>query len=139
MFPPARRWFHLPADVECVHADALAFLRSTPRQWSAVAVDVFQGATAGFGGVAFLESIPVPPTSCAIALNPITNRAYVAGGTRPTLTVIDVIRNRGAKTRPISRRRRAGVNEVAVDPSVGRVYVTDRESDRLTVLDEKAL
>ncbi len=43
-FEIARRWFHLPADVECVHADALAFLRSTSRQWSAVAVDVFRGA-----------------------------------------------------------------------------------------------
>jgi spermidine synthase len=43
-FEIARRWFHLPDDVECVHADALAFLRSTPRQWSAIAVDVFQGA-----------------------------------------------------------------------------------------------
>jgi spermidine synthase len=43
-FEIARRWFHLPPDVECVHADAVAFLRSTPRQWAAVAVDVFQGS-----------------------------------------------------------------------------------------------
>jgi spermidine synthase len=42
-FEIARRWFHLPPEVECVHADALAFLRGTTRQWAAVAVDVFHG------------------------------------------------------------------------------------------------
>lgn len=42
-FEIARRWFHLPPDVQCVHGDALEFLRSTTRQWSAVAVDVFHG------------------------------------------------------------------------------------------------
>jgi spermidine synthase len=42
-FEIARRWFQLPDDVQCVHADALAFLRSTPRQWSAIAIDVFHG------------------------------------------------------------------------------------------------
>ncbi|HEY3814537.1 MAG TPA: methyltransferase domain-containing protein [Caulobacteraceae bacterium] len=43
-FEVARRWFHLPPEVECVHADALEFLRSTGRQWDAVAVDVFNGS-----------------------------------------------------------------------------------------------
>lgn len=42
-FEIARRWFHLPTEVECIHAEALAFLRGTPRQWSAVAIDVFHG------------------------------------------------------------------------------------------------
>lgn len=42
-FEIARRWFHLPEDVACVHADAMTFLRSTSEQWSAVAVDVFDG------------------------------------------------------------------------------------------------
>jgi spermidine synthase len=42
-FELARRWFHLPDSVECIHADALALLRETDRQWSAVAIDVFQG------------------------------------------------------------------------------------------------
>lgn len=42
-FELARRWFHLPDDVECIHADALALLRETDRQWSAVAIDVFHG------------------------------------------------------------------------------------------------
>jgi predicted membrane-bound spermidine synthase len=42
-FEIARRWFHLPAEVTCVHADAMAFLRSTTERWSAVAVDVFRG------------------------------------------------------------------------------------------------
>jgi predicted membrane-bound spermidine synthase len=42
-FEIARRWFHLPEEVKCVHADAMTFLRSTSEQWSAVAVDVFDG------------------------------------------------------------------------------------------------
>lgn len=44
-FDIARRWFHLPEAIECVHADAVAYLRSTTRQWDAVAVDVFRGPT----------------------------------------------------------------------------------------------
>jgi spermidine synthase len=43
-FDIARRWFHLPEDTECVHADAVAYLRSTQRRWNAVAVDVFRGS-----------------------------------------------------------------------------------------------
>lgn len=42
-FEIARSWFHLPADVRCVHADALDFLRTTTVRWSAIAVDVFHG------------------------------------------------------------------------------------------------
>lgn len=42
-FEIARRWFHLPLEVECVHADALEFLRTTSQQWSAIAIDVFHG------------------------------------------------------------------------------------------------
>jgi spermidine synthase len=40
-FEIARSWFHLPADVRCVHADAVDFLRTTTERWSAIAVDVF--------------------------------------------------------------------------------------------------
>lgn len=43
-FDIARQWFHLPDETECVHADAAAYLRSTTRQWDAIAVDVFRGA-----------------------------------------------------------------------------------------------
>lgn len=42
-FEIARRWFHLPEAVECVHADAVTYLLSTTRQWDAVAIDVFRG------------------------------------------------------------------------------------------------
>ncbi len=31
-FAIARQWFGLPAEVECIHADAMAFLKSTARQ-----------------------------------------------------------------------------------------------------------
>lgn len=40
-FEIARKWFHLPAEVICVHADALDFLRSTRQSWPAIAIDVF--------------------------------------------------------------------------------------------------
>lgn len=42
-FEIARRWFHLPAEVDCVTADALEFLKQTGGRWDAVAVDVFHG------------------------------------------------------------------------------------------------
>jgi len=42
-FELARRWFHLPDNVECIHADALDLLRETDRRWAAVAIDVFHG------------------------------------------------------------------------------------------------
>ncbi|MGZ3371628.1 MAG: spermidine synthase [Caulobacteraceae bacterium] len=42
-FDIAREWFHLPPTVECAHDDAVTFLRQTARQWSAIAIDVFQG------------------------------------------------------------------------------------------------
>lgn len=42
-FEIARRWFHLPQEVECVHSDALDYLRASRRQWDAIAIDVFHG------------------------------------------------------------------------------------------------
>lgn len=42
-FQIARNWFHMPADVECICADAVEFLRSNTRQWDAIAVDLFRG------------------------------------------------------------------------------------------------
>ncbi|WP_312165570.1 hypothetical protein [Phenylobacterium sp.] len=42
-FTAARRWFHLPSRIECVHADARAFLRGGRRRWNGVAVDLFRG------------------------------------------------------------------------------------------------
>lgn len=42
-FVLARRWFHLPPEVVCVEADAATFLQTTQAQWSAIAVDVFDG------------------------------------------------------------------------------------------------
>jgi len=42
-FDIARKWFHLPDQVECVHADALEYLKTTPRQWDAIAIDVYLG------------------------------------------------------------------------------------------------
>ena len=43
-FELARAWFRLPHEVECVHADAMEFLKTNTRRWKAIAVDVFRGA-----------------------------------------------------------------------------------------------
>lgn len=66
-FEIARRWFGLPADVECVHADALAFLGSTPDRWSAIAVDVFHG-------------LEVPPTLLTTETGGLLRRILKPGG-----------------------------------------------------------
>lgn len=42
-FEIARNWFHMPADVECICADAAEFLGANTRRWDAVAVDIFRG------------------------------------------------------------------------------------------------
>jgi len=42
-FDIAHRWFQLPMTVECVKADAMAFLHSTSEQWDAIAIDVYRG------------------------------------------------------------------------------------------------
>jgi spermidine synthase len=44
-FNIARRWFHLPKEVTCVHADAVTFLHDTTIQWSAIAIDVYDGVS----------------------------------------------------------------------------------------------
>lgn len=41
-FTIARRWFYLPENVTCVHADAADFMRDTCLQWPAIAIDVFE-------------------------------------------------------------------------------------------------
>lgn len=42
-FEIARDWFQMPADVECICADAIRFLHDNTRRWDAVAVDIFRG------------------------------------------------------------------------------------------------
>lgn len=66
-FEIARRWFHLPPEVDCVHADALEFLRTTSQQWSAVAVDVFHG-------------VEIPETILTSDIGALLVRAVTPGG-----------------------------------------------------------
>ncbi len=66
-FEIARRWFHLPDDVRCVPADALAFLRSTPDRWSAIAIDVFHG-------------LEIPPAFLTDEIGALLRRALKPGG-----------------------------------------------------------
>jgi len=66
-FDIAREWFHLPATVRCVHADALAFLRDTAERFSAIAVDVFHG-------------LEIPEAVLTTEIGPLLLRALKAGG-----------------------------------------------------------
>lgn len=66
-FSLARRWFHLPAAVTCIGADATAFLRATPTLWPAVAVDVFDG-------------LAIPPLMLAPETGALLARALFRGG-----------------------------------------------------------
>lgn len=42
-FTAARRWFGLPNQIQCIHADALTFLRRNTRRWTGIAIDLFCG------------------------------------------------------------------------------------------------
>lgn len=99
-FEIARRWFHLPADVECVHEDALEFLRSTTRQWSAVAVDVYRGVeipdsilTSDIAGLLSRAVEPGGPIVWNVADNPVS---------RPTRWICKALRREGLSPRSLS-------------------------------------
>ncbi len=66
-FEIARRWFHLPSSVECVHADAIDFLWGNERRWSAVVVDVFRG-------------VEIPAAVLTTEVGALLRRAVSAGG-----------------------------------------------------------
>jgi 2-polyprenyl-3-methyl-5-hydroxy-6-metoxy-1,4-benzoquinol methylase len=66
-FNIAREWFHLPAAVRCVHADAMTFLRDTTGRFSAIAVDVFHG-------------LEIPEAVLTTEIGPLLLRALKPGG-----------------------------------------------------------
>jgi len=115
-FELARRWFHLPNNVECVHADALALLRETDRQWSAVAIDVFQG-------------VEIPDDMLTADLGPLLTRVVEPGGlivwnvadgpgSEPARQIVKSLRLQGLKPSMVS----------VIDPDVGNTLVICRNS-----------
>lgn len=66
-FDIARAWFHLPQEVRCIHADALAFLRETSDRFSAIAVDIFHG-------------LEIPEAVFTTETGPLLRRALKPGG-----------------------------------------------------------
>ena len=97
-------------------------------------VSVFDGLSNGH-----LTSVAVPAGSCAIALDPRTNNAYLAGGAPATLTVIDLISNQVESSRPIGGAAGSTVSGIAADLETGRVYVLLREPGGVAVFNGRTL
>jgi hypothetical protein len=113
-FELARRWFHLPDDVECIHADALALLRETDRKWSAVAIDVFHG-------------VEIPDDFLTTDVGQLLTRVVEPGGlivwnvadgpgSRPARWIVKALRQQGLQPSMIS----------VIYPDVGNTLVVCR-------------
>lgn len=114
-FDIARRWFHLPASVECVKADAIEFLRSTSEQWDAIAVDVYQG-------------VEIPDSLLASDIGSLLARAVRPGGVI-VWNVAD-----GPKSRSVrwiwAALHRSGLNPIMVsvlNADVGNALIVCRD------------
>jgi spermidine synthase len=98
-FTAARRWFHLPNQIECVHADALAFLRNSKRRWNGIAIDVFCGLeipdrfmTAEFGALLLGALEPGGVLVWNVADDPLSSTvAWVARAMRDAGLVAEAI------------------------------------------------
>ena len=117
-FSIARRWFHLPREVRCVHADAVAFLQDTSVQWPAIAIDVYDGV-----------SIPAALFSAEFAnrlksvLSPGGQVVWnVASGLREpdTRRIVDLLERAGLQT---------SAHSVTNDESLANTLVTGRRTD----------
>jgi YVTN family beta-propeller protein len=87
------------------------------------------------------KKIPVGAKPCGLAVNAKAMKVYV-GHDSGVLTVIDAVANRVAATRRVVESAHAAtllLNQVAVDPQTRRVYVVDRDSNRVLILSEKDL
>ena len=115
-FELARRWFHLPDSVECIHADALALLRATDRQWSAVAIDVFHG-------------VEIPADFLTLDVAQLLTRVVEPGGlivwnvadsptSRPARRIVEALRLQGLRPSMVS----------VIDAEVGNTLIVCRNS-----------
>src|SRR5580704_8735427 len=75
-------------------------------------------------------TIPVGSSPRAVAVNPATNKVYVANYDSGTLTVID-----GATNVPVAVTVGGKPIAVAVNPVSNKVYVANYDSGTLTVID----
>jgi spermidine synthase len=115
-FALAKKWFHLPDDVECVCADAWAFLRASDRRWGGIAVDLFRGneIPAPFLTPAFAERL----VDSVAARGPIVWNVADAPDSEATREVLEMLRAAGLRARALS----------VVSPTVGNTIIVGKRA-----------
>ncbi len=101
-------------------AAALPTVPSAPRQ---------AAAPAQADGIV-LPPIPVGTSPAAVAVNPVTNKIYVANASSNTITVID-----GATNATTTIAAGTSPNTVAINPVTNKIYVINGGSNNITVVD----
>jgi YVTN family beta-propeller protein len=84
------------------------------------------------GAQSATETIPVGSNPAGIAVNPVTNRVYVANNASNSVTVIDGVTN-AAATLQIPSANLPKV--VAVNPVTDKIYIGGESDNRVTVID----
>ena len=77
-----------------------------------------------------IGSIGVGTQPVAVAVNPVTNKIYVANGSSRNVTVIDGI---NGSTTTVGAG--SGPNAVAVNPATNKIYVANVSSNNVTIID----
>src|SRR5512136_1887192 len=75
-------------------------------------------------------TVPSPNAPSTVAVNPVTNRIYVASQGNATVTVIDGATNETTRVAAASEPF-----AVAVNPVTNKIYVPNRGSNSVTVID----
>ncbi len=75
-------------------------------------------------------TIPVGQSPIGAAINPLTNKIYVANQASNNVTVID-----GATNTTTTIAAGTGPSAIAVNPVTNRIYVTNQNSNNVTVID----
>ena len=95
-----------------------------------VAAALFQSGGLVVKADTSIGNVPVGTGPSAVAVNPITNKIYVANSGSATVTVINGVDN---STSTIA----VGTNPagIAVNPTTNKIYVTNRGIGTVTVID----
>jgi large repetitive protein len=107
--------------------------RAGPRLAAAAVIAVaplLPGAAPASAGPA-VTAIPVPGDPAAVAVDPVTDTAYVASLTGGTVTVINLASDTVAATIPVGVRPSA----LAVDPATDVIYLSNAATHAVSVID----
>ena len=78
----------------------------------------------------FLPAVPAGTVPVAVAVNPVTNKIYVANSGSDNVTVID-----GATNATTTVAAGTWPQAVGVNPVTNKIFVTNHDSDNVTVID----